>query len=52
VQVADVGSLQVSPESTELRFFTHEELRSLDIVQTVRPIVDRYLEDRTALILA
>lgn len=51
VQVADVGSLQVSPESTELRFFTHEELRSLDIVQTVRPIVDRYLEDRTAMIL-
>lgn len=51
VQVADVDLLQVSPESRELRFFTHEELRSLNIVETVRPIVDRYLEDRTALIV-
>jgi 8-oxo-dGTP pyrophosphatase MutT (NUDIX family) len=51
VQVADVDSLQVSPESTELRFFTREELRGLNIVETVRPIVDRYLEDRTALVV-
>ena len=27
VQVDDFGPLQVSPESTELRFFTHDELR-------------------------
>jgi 8-oxo-dGTP pyrophosphatase MutT (NUDIX family) len=51
VQVNDVGPLQVSPESTELRFFTHAELRVLDIIPTVRHIVDRYLADPTALVV-
>jgi 8-oxo-dGTP pyrophosphatase MutT (NUDIX family) len=51
VEVEDLSPLQVSAESTELRLFTHDELRSLDIIPTVRHIVDRYLEDRTALIV-
>lgn len=51
VQADDVSPLQVSAESTELRFFTHDELRTLDIISTVRHIVDRYLEDRTALVV-
>jgi 8-oxo-dGTP pyrophosphatase MutT (NUDIX family) len=51
VQVDDFGPLQVSEESTELRFFSHAELRTLDIIPTVRHIVDRYLADRTALIV-
>ena len=33
-------------------FVEHDELRTLDIIPTVRHIVDRYLEDRTALVLA
>jgi 8-oxo-dGTP pyrophosphatase MutT (NUDIX family) len=51
VQVDDFEQLCVSPESTELRFFTHAELRTLDIIPTVRHIVDRYLADRTALVV-
>ena len=51
VRAEDVGALRISPESTDLRFFTHDELRTLDIIPTVRHIVDRYLEDRTALII-
>jgi 8-oxo-dGTP pyrophosphatase MutT (NUDIX family) len=51
VQVDDFGPLQVSEESTELRFFSHDELRTLDIIPTVRHVVDRYLEDRTTLVV-
>ena len=51
VRVRDFDALQISSESTALRFCTHEELRTLDIVPTVRHIVDRYLEDRTALVV-
>jgi 8-oxo-dGTP pyrophosphatase MutT (NUDIX family) len=51
VRVDDFGALQISPESTELRFFTHDELRALEIIPTVRHIVDRYLEDRSSLVL-
>ena len=51
VQVEDFGALQISAESTELRFFTHDELRTLDIIPTVRHVVDRYLEDRSTLVL-
>ena len=43
VQVDDFDPLRCSAESTELRFFTPDELRSLDIVETHRDIVDRYL---------
>jgi 8-oxo-dGTP pyrophosphatase MutT (NUDIX family) len=50
-QVDDLSGLACSPESLDLRFFTHEELRSLDIIPTVRHVVDRYLADRTALAL-
>jgi 8-oxo-dGTP pyrophosphatase MutT (NUDIX family) len=51
VQVDDFSTLQISAESIELRFFTHDELRTLDIIPTVRHVVDRYLEDRTALVV-
>jgi hypothetical protein len=49
--VDDFGPLQVSEESTELRFFGREELRTLDIIPTVRHVVDRYLADRAALVV-
>jgi ADP-ribose pyrophosphatase YjhB (NUDIX family) len=52
VQVDDASRPRVSAESTELQFFTHDELRTLTIIPTVRHIVDRYLEDRTAFVLA
>ena len=51
VQVEDFGALQISAESTELRFFTHDELRTLEIIPTVRHVVDRYLADRAALVV-
>jgi 8-oxo-dGTP pyrophosphatase MutT (NUDIX family) len=51
VQVDDFSALQISAESTDLRFFTLDELRTLDIIPTVRHIVDRYLEDRTTLVV-
>ena len=49
IQVEEFSALQISAESTDLRFFTHAELRTLDIIPTVRHIVDRYLDDRTSL---
>lgn len=52
VQVVDFCALQISAESTDLRFFTHDELRTLEIIPTVRHVVDHYLEDRDALVLA
>ena len=51
VRVDDFGPLHVSEESTELRFFSRDELRTLDIIPTVRHVVDRYLADRTALVV-
>jgi hypothetical protein len=51
VQVDDFTALQISPESTDLRFFTPDELKTLDIIPTVRHIVDRYLTDREALVM-
>jgi 8-oxo-dGTP pyrophosphatase MutT (NUDIX family) len=44
VQVDNVSTLACSEESLELRFFSRDELRTLDIIPTVRHIVDRYLE--------
>ena len=44
VQVDDVSALACSDESEELRFFSRDELRTLDIIPTVRHVVDRYLE--------
>lgn len=37
--------MQISDESLELRYFSREELKTLDIVETHRHIVDRWLED-------
>jgi 8-oxo-dGTP pyrophosphatase MutT (NUDIX family) len=51
VQVEDFGPLRCSPESLELRLFTHADLRTLDIIPTVRHVVDRYRENPTALAL-
>jgi 8-oxo-dGTP pyrophosphatase MutT (NUDIX family) len=46
VRIGDFGSLRCSPESLEVRFFTRAELRGLEIIPTVRHVVDRYLEGR------
>jgi 8-oxo-dGTP pyrophosphatase MutT (NUDIX family) len=43
VEVEDFSTLCCSEESTELRFFTPGELRDLDIVETGRHVIDRYL---------
>jgi hypothetical protein len=44
VRMDDVSTLARSIESEELGFFTHDELRTLDIIPTVRHVMDRYLE--------
>lgn len=43
VTVDDFSTLQRSEESTALGFFTPDELRDLDVIETARPIIDRYL---------
>jgi 8-oxo-dGTP pyrophosphatase MutT (NUDIX family) len=43
VKIEDFSQLRCSAESTELRFFTPDELERLDIVETARHIVDAYL---------
>lgn len=43
VEVETFDVLQTSEESLELRFFEKEELRSLDIVETARPIIEEHL---------
>jgi hypothetical protein len=43
VRVDDFRPLRCSAESTQLRFFTPDELRRLDIVETARHVVDVYL---------
>jgi len=42
-EVEDFDTLRGSAESIELRFFRRDELPGLDIVETMRPIVDLYL---------
>jgi 8-oxo-dGTP pyrophosphatase MutT (NUDIX family) len=42
-EVEDFSSMRCSEESTELRLCTREELRTLDIIETSRPVIDRYL---------
>ncbi len=44
VEVEDFGTLRRSEESEELRFFRREELASLDIIETSRPILAAYLD--------
>jgi 8-oxo-dGTP pyrophosphatase MutT (NUDIX family) len=42
-EVEDFSALRCSEESLELRFFTREELKALDVIETSRPVIDRYL---------
>ncbi|MGH2588309.1 MAG: NUDIX domain-containing protein [Dehalococcoidia bacterium] len=43
VEVADFNDLRISDESLDLRLFTRDELSSVDLVETARPIIDAYL---------
>ena len=43
VRVEDFGTLRCSKESEELRFFYREELASLDVIETARPIIEGYV---------
>ncbi len=43
VEVEDFGALALSDESTELRFFSRDELPRVDVVETHRHIVDAFL---------
>jgi ADP-ribose pyrophosphatase YjhB (NUDIX family) len=43
VRVEDFETLRRSEESEELRFFGHEELADLDVIETARPIIDGYV---------
>lgn len=47
VEVEDFSTLRCSAESTEMRFFSREELVALDVVETHRHIVDCYLSAPT-----
>lgn len=42
-RVEDFGTLRRSEESEELRFFRHEELAKLDVIETARPIIEGYV---------
>ena len=42
-EVEGFETLQCSDESEKLRFFGHEELPGLDVIETARPILDSYL---------
>jgi 8-oxo-dGTP pyrophosphatase MutT (NUDIX family) len=42
--VEDFSTLNRSDESLDLRFFEEEELAEADIVETARPLIERYLE--------
>ena len=43
VRVEDFGALRRSEESEELRFFRREELASLDVIETARPIIEGFV---------
>jgi ADP-ribose pyrophosphatase YjhB (NUDIX family) len=43
VEIENFGTLRCSAESTEMRFFSREELVALDVVETHRHIVDSLL---------
>ena len=47
-EVEDFGPLRPSEESEELRFFGPEELTLLDVIETARPVVDRYLSSNSS----
>jgi 8-oxo-dGTP pyrophosphatase MutT (NUDIX family) len=42
-EIEDFGTLRLSDESEELRFFRQEDLRGLDVIETSRPVIDAYL---------
>ena len=42
VEVEDFGPLRRGEESTDLRFFSREELPGLDIIETGRPVLKAY----------
>lgn len=41
--VEDLGSLRRSEESLEVRFVGREELGGLDVIETARPVLERFL---------
>ena len=49
--VEDFGALRRSEESEELRFFRREELPTLDLIETSRPVLDAYLNPPRELFL-
>lgn len=48
VKVEDFDGLRRSGESLDLRFFDRDELMSLDVIETARPIIERYLRPEPA----
>ena len=42
-EVEDIGTLRRSEESLEVRFVPREELSGLDVIETARPILERFL---------
>jgi 8-oxo-dGTP pyrophosphatase MutT (NUDIX family) len=51
VEVRTFGTLQLSEESEELRFFRDGELLGLDVIETSKPIIDAYLDPPSVLFL-
>jgi 8-oxo-dGTP pyrophosphatase MutT (NUDIX family) len=49
VEVEGFGGLRPSEESLELGFVEPDEMRRLDVIETARPIVDRYLSGKPLL---
>lgn len=52
VKVEAFDELRVSEESLELRFFDKNSLRSLDVVETARPVIEAFLSSapRTSIV--
>jgi ADP-ribose pyrophosphatase YjhB (NUDIX family) len=46
--VEDLGALRRSEESLEVRFVERGELAGLDVIETARPILDRFLSGQPA----
>lgn len=44
-EVEDLGSLRRSEESLEVRFVGREELGRLDVIETARPVLERFFSD-------
>jgi 8-oxo-dGTP pyrophosphatase MutT (NUDIX family) len=50
-EIEDFGTLRLSDESEELRFFRPQELADLDVIETSRPILEAYLDPPRELFL-